>query len=44
MGPVSSKMERIKVGTHHGTAQLILQPLYHIRYLLIMMIVMVQMK
>ena len=34
-GPVSSKMERIKVGTHHGTVHLIVQPLYHIRYLLI---------
>ena len=37
-------MERIKVGTHRGTVQLIVQPLYHIRYLLIMTIVMVQMK
>ena len=25
MGPTSSKMERIKVGTHHGTAQLMAQ-------------------
>ena len=25
MGPVSSKMERIKVGTHHGNLQLIVQ-------------------
>ena len=27
VGPVSSKMERIKAGTHHGTAQLMAQTL-----------------